>query len=162
VLKRWLARVRELWRLAKNERATPRQIGWAVFVGVFAGCSPAVGFHGWVALALATLLRLNRMWAWIGSRVSFFLILPFIVYAEIEVSRVLRTGHELVLDRKAILEEAHLLLLDWIIGSVIVGLALGALFGSVAYAIAKFRRTQLPDPQPSSESRPSDSQARPS
>src|SRR5262249_35472866 len=32
-----IAKIRQLWQLAKNERATPREIGWAVAVGVFVG-----------------------------------------------------------------------------------------------------------------------------
>jgi hypothetical protein len=164
VLQRLIARIRSIWILAKSERASPKQIGWAVFVGVFSGCTPAVGFHGWVALALATLLRLNRLWAWIGSRVSNIVILPFIVWAEIECARYLRTGRTLVLDRHSVLEQAHFLLLDWCIGSVIVGIALGAIFGVLAWVIARcrVRRKLARDRRSSSESPPSSSTAHPS
>ena len=132
-------RVRLLVRRAKNERATPREVGEAVFLGVFAGCSPAVGVHGPIALALATMLRRNRLYAFLGSRVSNVVILPFIVLAEVQASHVIRTGHLAALSRDRVLEEAPSLLLDWILGSVLVGFALGLVVGWVAYMWAKWR-----------------------
>lgn len=155
-------RAKELWRLAKRERASPRQIGWAVGVGVFCGCTPAVGFHGWVAVAAATALRLNRLWAWLGSRVSNVLVLPLLVVAEIESSHWLRTGDTITLDRRHVLGEAHLLLLDWCLGSVLVGAALGAAAGLAAWGVARVRRKPAQDPSASSGSPPSGSPVRPS
>lgn len=162
MLRKWLKRLREIWELAKKERASPSQIGWAVGIGVFCGCTPAVGFHGWVAIAAATVLKLNRLWAWIGSRISNILILPFIVWAEIDIAHWTRTGEHVVFDKHHVLDEAHLLFLDWCIGCVIVGAALGTIFGVLAYFVWKIRRRPAPDPQPSSESPPSDSTVHPS
>lgn len=133
------ARVRRLVRRAKNERASPREVGEAVFLGVFAGCSPAVGVHGPIALALATVLRRNRLYAFLGSRVSNIVILPFIVLAEVQASHVLRTGHFAALRREHVLDEAPTLLLDWVLGSVLVGAALGLVVGWLAYMWAKWR-----------------------
>lgn len=132
-------RVRHLVRRAKNERASPREVGEAVFLGVFAGCSPAVGVHGPIALALATVLRRNRLYAFLGSRVSNIVILPFIVLAEVQASHVLRTGHWAALTRDRVLDEAPSLLFDWIVGSILVGAALGFAVGLLAYMWAKWR-----------------------
>lgn len=123
---------KRLWHRAKNERATPREVGEAVFLGVFAGCTPAVGFHGWVAVFMATLFRRNRLYAWLGSRISNFVLMPFIVLAEIQCSRLLRTGKLAPISREHVLEQAPELLLDWGLGSVVVGTLLGALFGGLA------------------------------
>lgn len=123
---------KRLWHRAKTERATPREVGEAVFIGVFSGCTPAIGFHGWVAVFAATLLRRNRLYAWLGSRVSNFVFMPFIVLAEIQCSRLLRTGKLAPITREHVLEQAPELLLDWGLGSVVVGVALGAVFGALA------------------------------
>ena len=85
-------RIKRLWSLAKSERASPREIGWAVAIGAFAGCTPAIGFHGGLALALATLFKKNRLFAWLGSRISNMVFLPFIVIAEVQVAHYARTG----------------------------------------------------------------------
>lgn len=152
-LERTRSKLRELWRRAKSERATPRQIAWAVAVGVFTGCTPAVGFHGWLAVGVATLLRLNRLFAFIGSRVSNFLIIPWITLAELQVGHRLRTGEGLEISAAEALRHGPTLLVDWCIGAVPVGLGLAVVLGVVAYAVAKRRR---PDEalRPSSESPP--------
>ncbi len=148
---------RTLWQIAKMERAEPHQIGLAVFLGAFVGSSPLLGFHGWAAIAGASVLKLNRLYAWIGSRISNVFILPFIVYAEIETARFLRTGHGVALDRAHALEQAPHLLLDWCIGTLIIGPLIGAVAGGIAYWIAKRRfakRGTPPEPHPPiSESR---------
>ena len=135
-----IAKLRQLWQLARTERATPRQIGWAVAVGVFVGCTPAVGFHGGLAVTCATFLRLNRLWAFIGSRTSAFFILPFITYAEVEVAHRLRTGAWITLDREHVLVQAKELLLDWFVGTLPVGGLLALLLGVLAYEVARRRQ----------------------
>jgi uncharacterized protein (DUF2062 family) len=139
VLRRWWNKLVTLWKLAKSERATPREIGWAVAIGAFAGCTPALGFHSWVALGLATLFRKNRLFAWLGSRVSNILILPFIVFAEVQVAHRLRTGDWVAIAPHRALDQASALFLDWCLGTVPVGSAVGALLGIVTWAIAARR-----------------------
>ena len=128
--------------LAKSERATPREIGWAVAIGAFAGCTPAVGVHGPVAMGLATLARKNRLFAWLGSRISNMVILPFIALAEVQVSHRIRTGAFVDLTRENILAQAPHLLLDWCLGTFPVGAAIGIVMGLSAYALAHRRDTR--------------------
>ncbi|MDB4933064.1 MAG: hypothetical protein JWP87_36 [Labilithrix sp.] len=128
-----------LWKLAKSERATPREIGWAVAIGAFAGCTPAIGIHGPIAMGLATLARKNRLFAWLGSRISNMIMLPFIALAEVQVSHRIRTGTYLDITRDNALEQAPNLLLDWCIGMFPVGGAIGLVMGLLAYAVARRR-----------------------
>lgn len=167
MLRRLLEKIKLVWKLAKSERATPREIGWAVAIGAFAGCSPAVGLHGPLAMALATLARKNRLFAWLGSRVSNPTILPFIVLAEVQIARWLRTGAFVEITRESILTQAPHLLLDWCLGTVPVGAALAIVMGLASYVVARRRdararksreaatTTPAPaaDPPPSSGSR---------
>lgn len=135
-------KLRAIGRLARSERSSPRQIGLAVAVGAFAGCTPAVGFHGGLAVALASVFRLNRLWAFVGSRVSNFLLLPWIVLAEIELAHRVRTGAFVTLEVDDVLEHGSALLFDWCLGAVPVGLVVAALAGSLAYTWMRFRRTR--------------------
>ena len=139
MFRRLWEKLKLLWKLAKSERASPREIGWAVAIGAFAGCTPAVGVHGPLAMGLATLARKNRLFAWLGSRISNVVLLPFIALAEIQLSYRLRTGAWLVVDRDHILAQAPSLLLDWCIGMFPVGGAVAALMGMLAYALARRR-----------------------
>jgi len=139
VLRRLWEKLKELWRRAKSERASPREIGWAVAIGAFSGCTPAIGTHTWVALGLATLLKKNRLFAWLGSRISNMVMLPFIALAEVQVAHRLRTGEWLVIDRHAIIEKPGPILLDWCLGTIPVGGAIALAMGMMAYGIAHAR-----------------------
>jgi uncharacterized protein (DUF2062 family) len=146
-----------LWRAALEERATPLGIASSVALGVFAGCTPFIGAHAGIALVAATLCRVNRLWAVIGSRVSFFLILPWIILAEIETSHRLRTGAWAPLSAEEAFANKGEWLLDWCLGTFPVGLTLAAILGTVAYGLARRRETLrrrrlAPAPPPSSES----------
>ncbi len=136
VLRRLWEKVKLLWKLAKSERATPREIGWAVAIGAFAGCTPAIGFHGPLAMGMATLARKNRLFAWLGSRISNMVFLPFIALAEVQISYRARTGAWLVIDRAHVVDQAPHLLLDWCIGMFPVGGLIGAVMGFLAYGLA--------------------------
>jgi uncharacterized protein (DUF2062 family) len=151
------AGLKSLWRAALHERATPRGIGSAVAVGVFVGCSPFVGAHAGIAFVAATLLRVNRLWAVVGSRVSFFLVLPWIVFAEIQSAHRLRTGEWAHLLSTNAVAGAKDWLLDWCLGALLVGSALALALGGVAYALAARRerltpRTLAESPPPTSGS----------
>jgi uncharacterized protein (DUF2062 family) len=143
VFRRLWEKLKLLWALAKSERAAPREIGWAVAIGAFAGCTPAVGVHGWVAVGLATLFKKNRMFSWIGSRISNVFLLPFIVLAEIQVSHRLRTGAWMDVDRRHVLDQAPHLLLDWCLGSIPVGAALALALGLLAFWLARRRDARV-------------------
>jgi uncharacterized protein (DUF2062 family) len=157
-------RTRDLWARAKREHSTPPEVGWSVALGVFWGCSPFIGLHMWIALAFATALRLNRLWAFVGSRVSSSVVLAWIAFSEIELAHRLRTGTWMALTpdqlRVHVLDQGWKLLGDWLLGWGIVGPTLAALLGACAFAAAhrwervKRRRREAPLP-PTSGSRPS-------
>ena len=159
LLRRLLASLKDLWLLALREHATPLEIAGSVAVGVFAGCTPFIGLHAGIALLAATALRLNRVWALVGSRVSFFLVLPGIVLAEIQTGHRLRAGEWAPLHWANAVERAHEWFADWCLGSIPVGIALALVVGATAYGLAKRfdalkPRTPAPAPPPSSGSLP--------
>jgi uncharacterized protein (DUF2062 family) len=142
LLTRWRSRLRELWHRAKTERASPREIGLAIALGVFIGCTPALMVHGWIAVGLATLFKLNRLFAFLGSRVSNFLVLPWIVLAELQIAHKLRTGAFLEMTADEAIKQGPALLLDWCLGTIPVGAALALVLGALAYAFARRRESR--------------------
>ena len=152
-------RFRVLWRLATTERATPRQVALAAGLGAFIGSTPAIGLHGWIAVGLATALRLNRLYAFLGSRVSSPFVLPFIIIAEIQIAHRIRCGEFIALTRADVMQHAKGMLLDWCIGTVPIGLAVGALCGALGYFLTRMR---LRARRSISECPPSGSPAHPS
>ncbi len=138
-LRRTFRKARAAVRLARREHSSPRELAWSVAVGVFCGCSPFIGAHMWMALGLATLLRLNRLWAFLGSRVSSSVMLYLLAFAEIAVGHKLRHGVWPHLKWREVLRHGGELFGDWLLGSVLVGATLGAALGLLAYGIAVVR-----------------------
>jgi uncharacterized protein (DUF2062 family) len=151
-------RLRSLWRAALREHATPREVGWSVGIGVFCGCTPFIGLHMWMALGLTTVFRLNRLWSFVGSRVSTGVMLYLIAFSEIDLGHRLRAGAWVNVAPRDVLAHGKELFGDWLIGSVIVGTALGVILGLLACGLRaralSRRRPDGPRP-PSSESPPS-------
>src|SRR5207244_5605107 len=92
-----------------------------------------------LGLGLATLLRLNRLWALIGTRISTGIFLPWVILAEVQASHRLRTGQWAPLSAKDAVEHVREWLLDWCIGTIPVGLFLATTLGAVAYGYARRR-----------------------
>jgi uncharacterized protein (DUF2062 family) len=139
LFRRFWEKIKQLWLLAKTERASPREIGWAVAIGAFAGCTPAIGFHGWLAIGMATVLKKNRLFAWLGSRISNMVFLPFITVAEVQTSHMIRTGTWVTIDKDHALDQAGTLFLDWCLGTIPVGIVIGAVLGVISWAVARHR-----------------------
>ena len=132
-----LQQMRLLWRRAVDEHSTPREVAWSLALGVFSGCTPFVGLHMWIALAVATIFRLNRLWAFVGSRVSSNVVFVWIAFAEIELGHRLAAGTWVSLVPREALAHGRELLLDWLLGAAIVGSVLAAIAGVVAYFVAR-------------------------
>ncbi len=141
-ISRLAARARGLWERAKRERSSPAELGFSVAVGVFSACTPFLFLHMWIALGLATVFRLNRLWAFVASRLSIMPVFALITFSEIECAYRLRTGAWVPLVPREAIARGRELVIDWALGTVIVGGALVVLAGVVAYAMA--RRWQRP------------------
>jgi len=161
--RRFWERARDLWERAKREHSTPREVGWSVAIGVFCGCTPFIGLHMWMALGLATVFRLNRLWAFVGSRVSSNVVFAWLAFSEVEVAHRLRTGAWEQLAPEDVLSQSRQLLGDWLLGSILVGGALAAVLGLLAYRAARgWRRRHPLKPQPPDAAPPPSSGSRPS
>jgi hypothetical protein len=91
----------------------------------------------WMAMALATLLGLNRLWALAGSRISFTPVFAGIAFCEIELAHRLRTGVWAELSPHDAIARGKELLGDWLLGTLVVGAVLSTAFGLAAYLAAR-------------------------
>ena len=128
--------LRALFEHAKNENSSPRKVGFSVGAGVFVGFTPFIGFHIWIALAVATVCRLNRLWAALGSHASPLPIFVWASFCEIELGHRLRDGSWIALSPQDAFAQRNQLFGDWVLGSSLVATALALVAGLVAYALA--------------------------
>src|SRR5262249_37892870 len=106
---------------------TPREIAAAIAVGVFLGCTPFFGFQTILAAPAAYLFRLNVFDVGLGTQISNPFFAGFLTITSVAV------GGALLHNRSNIL--AHFSV-DWLVGSAIVGVCLGAAAGAATYAAA--------------------------
>ena len=147
LLRKLWKRVQALWVQVWNENASPRQVGWAIAVGVYCGTSPFWGLRWLLAVGFATVFRLNRLLTYVGSRLSSnFVVTVPMALLEVQLAHKLRTGEFLSIGRadfeaieapndllekvKGILEFVLRILVDFTLGSVIVGIPSRPRWGS--------------------------------
>jgi uncharacterized protein (DUF2062 family) len=125
------------------ERATPRELMFAVALGVFLGAVPLIACHTLAILVAAAVLRLNRVVAVAASQLCMPPLVPAVC---IEVGHLLRCGRFLTLEGLQDVGNASFVQLgylglqcvwDWCIGSLPVGVALAVLLGSATYVTAR-------------------------
>ncbi|MCX5639082.1 MAG: DUF2062 domain-containing protein [Planctomycetota bacterium] len=126
-----------------TERATPRELAFAVALGVFLGAIPLIACHTLVILAAAALLRLNRVVAVAASQICMPPVVPALC---IEMGHFIRYGRFLTLNGIYSLHGVSFFelgymglqcLWDWCVGSLLVGTILSLIFGSITYITAR-------------------------
>lgn len=126
VLRRLFDRMRGVLQLDD----APRRIALALAVGVFISCTPTFGFQTLIALAVATVARLNRAATVTGVWINLPWVTPF-VYAG-----ALTLGGFVLPERSGI-GGFWLMLL---VGTTIIGVAAAAVTYCVSYGALSWRR----------------------
>ena len=128
-------------------RATPAGLGWAVCVGVIIGTSPFFGVQFAITLVVCAILRLNPVITYLAANVSVPPLIPFIIYASIQVGTLVFTGDWLSLDRAAVLaQDPWTFGASWVLGSTVLGLILGIPAGLLTYLLMSLYRRRHPLP----------------
>lgn len=106
----------------------------AVGAGVLIGCTPFWGVHFVLCWAAGAVFGLNRIKIYLAANVVNPLVLPPLLYAEVQVGAYARRGHTLELSR-ALFDPSNVwhFGLDLIIGSLIMGVALGVLGALITF-----------------------------
>jgi uncharacterized protein (DUF2062 family) len=131
----WL---RRLYMTLRTEHRTPGKVGFAVGVGVFVGCSPFWGVHFPIAVLLATLFRLNRALVYASAYLGNPLTAGPMLFAEVQIGHRLLHGVWLPVTISNVETLGVLgIFTNLLLGSIVLGLALGALCGVAAWVIAR-------------------------
>lgn len=111
-------------------------------LGVFIGISPIWGFHTISALFLATVLRLNKAIAFLGSNISIPPMIPFIIYGSFRLGGLITgSGATLLPDANFGWDDLKNNLAQYIIGSFILASLSAIIFGVSAYLMLAFFST---------------------
>src|SRR5215831_196093 len=125
---------RAIYQLRTEGAGSPAREAWTIGLGLFIGCSPLIGFHLGIALLVGWLLGLNRVKLYLAANLMNPVILPGIFFAEVQTGAWLRQGHAypITLETFQTVELWHFGL-DLLLGSLVVGAAIGTLGGAMTF-----------------------------
>jgi len=128
----------KLFKRLLSESTTPYELGLSAALGIFLGALPLIACHTAVIIYVAVKWHLNKI---IAVGVSTLCAPPFVPVAAIELGHFMRKGEFIwgvaPLD---IAKEVHVYILDWFLGSLIIGPVLGIAVGG---GLAWFRMRRL-------------------
>lgn len=109
----------------------------ALGLGVFIGCTPFFGLHMFIAAVVAFVFRLNFLFLFVGTNISIPPLVPLLAFASITVGHFLLGESNSLLQIPTTFEDAlhhsKTLFSQWFLGSVVVGVVLGAITGGASY-----------------------------
>jgi len=132
----------ELHYQLRTEGDSPLRTAGSVWLGTAVGCVPVYGAHLAICVVLARLLGLSRIKTYLAAHVNNPFTAPWLLYLEYGI------GHSLfgagwprlsvaTLRSTAIADLGR----DLIVGSLVLGVTLGAVLGAIAYFVGVRSRT---------------------
>jgi uncharacterized protein (DUF2062 family) len=107
----------------------------AVGTGLLIGCTPFWGTHFLLCWGAGWLLRLNRLKVYLAANLINPLILPPLLYVEVQAGALVRRGETMSLSLEAFRSlNPWQFGVDLVVGSLIVGLVLGSIAAAVTFA----------------------------
>jgi len=131
----------ELYYRLRTTDDPPLRQAWAIAMGTLVGCSPIWGLHIPICLFLCRIFRLSIVKATLASQISNPLFAPFLIFLEFGVGRWLLSGRFPTLSLTEVSSLGYRELgLSVVVGSLVVGVVLGAALGLVAFVIGLWTR----------------------
>ena len=119
-----------------QHRDEPGNFAACIGIGVFFGIAPVWGFQMLAAAAVAHALRLSKALVLAGTNISSPLTLPLILYASVATGHALRAGHFDPMLDMAQLKPSMKLLGDYLLGSIVLAIAMGGAAALITYTVA--------------------------
>jgi len=131
-------RLRRLVLFFRTEGGGSVRESAAIATGVFIGCLPFYGFHLLICGAVGTLFRLNRLKMYLAANISNPFMAPLLILTELQTGAWFRRDqlHALTLDTVRNVDPWSFGA-DLIVGSLVIGGALGVLSGTATYVMAR-------------------------
>jgi len=143
---RWFQPLRQLAATLLTEHLDPRHAAAAVFWGVFIANVPIYGLQTVAIIGLAALLKLNKPLAVAATFVNNPFLQPFLVVSAFDLGHFILTGRFVrfpftghLSDLKPQLGGWLMGSVAWLIGSVVMGVLLGAVGAGAAFLLFRMR-----------------------
>lgn len=129
----------------RTEGGTRGQEAWAIGLGLAVGFSPFIGLHLGMCIAFGWLFGLNRLKLYLAANLVNPLIMPGVLFVEVQLGSWLRRGetYALSMDAFSSMDPWHFGL-DLLLGGMVLSIVGGLVAGLSTYA-ALARRHRDPD-----------------
>jgi uncharacterized protein (DUF2062 family)/2-polyprenyl-3-methyl-5-hydroxy-6-metoxy-1,4-benzoquinol methylase len=119
---------------SRTESTGPGRDAAGIGIGAFVGCTPFYGFHRLICRAIGSVFGLNRLQMYLAANISNPVFAPVLILSELETGALMRRGALQRLTLAAIRTTgARSFGLDYLLGVVSVGAALGTIAATVTY-----------------------------
>jgi glycosyltransferase involved in cell wall biosynthesis len=118
-----------------SQEGTKLQKSLSIGFGAFMGIIPIWGFQMIVAVLFAYLFKLNKVIVLITSNISIPPLIPFILFGSYLSGHLLIGGEELSFSNTINLDSIQSVMKQYLIGSVVFAIILGAIFFSISYIL---------------------------
>ncbi len=145
-------KVRRWWRTLKHEKSSPEQLGAAVALGVFVGCSPFYGIQILLCFLLAALLRLNKIAVLLGVQITAPPTMPFFMFGSLQLGAWMVSGRWVPLSFDALRTTPLVSLVGrfaifFAVGAFAIGALLAPIFGWLTVLLVRrYRRRKVLEP----------------
>jgi uncharacterized protein (DUF2062 family) len=120
----------------RTEGGSRGQEAWAIGLGLAVGFSPFIGLHLGMCIALGWLFGLNRLKLYLAANLVNPLIMPAVLFTEVQIGSWLRHGHAYPLSMDAFSElEPWQFGLDLLLGGMVLSIVGGLVAGLITYAM---------------------------
>lgn len=120
---------------------SPTKKALSIALGVFIGIAPFWGFQTIIVLALAALLKLNKLISFTFSNISIPPMIPFIIYGSLKIgSWILNKDKGIAYENVSFDFNFLLSLEEYIIGSFVLAFFSSIIFGITGFIIFKLMR----------------------
>ena len=119
----------------RTEGGSRGQEAWAIGLGLAVGFSPFIGLHLGMCIALGWLFGLNRLKLYLAANLVNPLIMPGVLFAEVQLGSWLRRGDAYALssDTFSLMDPWHFGL-DLVLGGMVLSIVGGLIAGVITYA----------------------------
>jgi uncharacterized protein (DUF2062 family) len=130
------SRLQRVIHTLRTEGGTRGQEAWAIGLGLAVGFSPLIGLHLGMCVALGWLFGLNRLKLYLAANLVNPLIMPAVLFAEVQIGSWLRRGetYPVSLDAFSAMNPWHFGL-DLFVGGTLLSVGGGVVAGAITYAL---------------------------
>jgi uncharacterized protein (DUF2062 family) len=124
---KFFARLKDYIIRFSKKGLSPNEIASAVALGIFIGFIPIIGTHTILAIAFATLLRLNTLIVLLGTQISNPISFPFQIFLSAEIGSLILNGRFLDIKFSRDINYFIHYILPILIGSLVLGITVSIL-----------------------------------